>query len=85
MLELCGSGYVIEHLMSALRIEREERDFRRYIATGLYAMVNGKMEYSCTYDEIMNHKTEKEKAKDAQDNKKEAKRIKTKLMEKLGG
>ena len=85
MLELCGSGYVIEHCMSALRIEREQRDFRRYVATGLYALVNGKTQYACTYEEVLNPQTEEDKKKQAEYNKEEEKRIKSNLMEKLGG
>lgn len=85
MLELCGSGYVIDHCMSAFRKYKHQIRFESYIANGLYAMVMGKGAYTMTYDELLHPKTEKEKAQEVKDNKEEAKRIQNSILNKLRG
>lgn len=76
---------MIEHCISALREYNRDQAFRRYVATGLYAIVNHTSQYSMTYDEMMNPQTEEQKQKQIQDNKKEAKRIQNRILDKLRG
>ena len=83
MLELIGSGYVIEHCMSALRQMQADEAFRDYMADGLYAISHGNIIMQKRFHDMMHPKTEKEKKKEADDNKKEAKRIKNKILDKL--
>lgn len=40
MLELMGSGYVIEHCVSAFRKEQAEMQYRSYIADALKALAD---------------------------------------------
>ena len=76
MLELVGSGYVIEHCMSALRQLRKAERFRYYVADGLYALVTKEITYAKRLSELENPPvTEEESEKQKEQNKKEAERI----------
>ena len=90
---MMGSGYVIDHCMSALRKSREEDAFRMYIADGLYAIVTNELTYARRFEEILeavrHPKTKSQKAKEKAvheaQNKQEARRIQNRLRAKLQG
>lgn len=83
MLELIGSGYVIEHCMSALRQIRADEAFKNYVADGLYAISHGNITMTTRFHDMMHPKTEEDKKQDAEDNKKKAQKIKNRLLDKL--
>lgn len=59
LLELFGSGYVIEHCVSTLNMQHKEDLFRSYIAKGVELAVSsltnafGGQAFSISYDELI--------------------------------
>ena len=86
MLELCGSGYVIDYCMSAFRIKDEEKAWRNYIADGLFALVNKTMTYKQRFSDLLAEAKAEANAEDNEKkNKEEADRITARLTDKLRG
>lgn len=86
MLELCGSGYVMDYCMSAFRIKDEEKAWKYYIADGLYALVTKTMSYKKRFTDLLNEaKAEEHAEENEKNNKEEADRITNRLMDKLRG
>lgn len=86
MLELCGSGYVMDFCISAFRIMDEEKAWRNYIADGLFALVNKTMTYKKRFSDLLEEAKAEEHAEDNEKkNKEEADRITTRLIDKLRG
>lgn len=86
MLELCGSGYVMDCCMSAFRIMDEEKAWKNYIADGLFALVNKTMTYKYRFRDLLEEaKAEVHAEENEKKNKEEAERITTRLIDKLRG
>ena len=86
MLDLCGSGYVMDYCMSAFRIKDEEKAWRNYVADGLFALVNHTMSYKQRFSDLLAEAKEEAHAEDnKQKNEKEAERITNRLIDKLRG
>lgn len=85
MLELCGSGYVIEYCISAFHKYREQEAFKNYIADGLYAIVNHSGSYSMRFSEFVHPKSEEEEKKEIEESKKQSKKIISNIRDKLQG
>lgn len=86
MLELCGSGYVMDYCMSAFRIMDEEKAWKNYIADGLFALVNKTLTYKYRFRDLLAEAEAEANAEDnAKKNKEEADRITSRLIDKLRG
>ena len=86
-MELCGSGYVIDYCMSAFRKSKETEAIYNYLADGLYALVNRneQLTYERRLIEILHPVTKEEQEKIKEDNKGKAKKIVSKIRNKLRG
>lgn len=86
MLELCGSGYVMDYCMSAFRIMDEEKAWKNYIADGLFALVNHTMSYKQRFSDLLEEaKAEAHAEENQKSNEEEADRITNRLIDKLRG
>lgn len=86
MLELCGSGYVMDYCMSAFRLMDEEKAWKNYIADGLFALVTKTMTYKKRFSDLLEEAKAEANAEDNEKkNKEEADRITTRLIDKLRG
>lgn len=86
MLELCGSGYVMDFCMSAFRIMDEEKAWKNYIADGLFALVTKTLTYKKRFSDLLEEAKAEANAEDNEKkNKEEAERITTRLIDKLRG
>ena len=86
MLELCGSGYVMDYCMSAFRIHDEEKAWKNYIADGLFALVNHVMSYKKRFSDLLEEaKAEAHAEENQKNNEEEADRITNRLLDKLRG
>lgn len=86
MLELCGSGYVMDYCMSAFRIMDEEKAWKNYIADGLFALVTKTLTYKKRFSDLLEEaKAEAHAEENQKNNEEEADRITNRLLDKLRG
>lgn len=75
MVEMCGSGYVMDYCISAFHKNQKEEAFRNYLADGLYAMSTQKATLTTRFYDLIHPVSKEQKAKNEKEKKEEAKRI----------